>query len=180
MSRLLRWMSRVWPIRHPRGSVSSACRLAPRGRRISLRRSSKEHINITSICRSRHLQAGGRARSRAATITQPFPVQQLVIRDALAGHDLLVQSPTGSGKTLAFGIPMVERLDARARGTAAPWSSPRPASSPARSSTSSARSPAARGLKIAAVYGGVGFGPQIKAARDAPTSSSPPPAASRT
>ena len=45
----------------------------------------------------------------ARNITEPFPVQQMVIRDALDGHDLLVQSPTGSGKTLAFGIPMVER-----------------------------------------------------------------------
>ena len=44
-------------------------------------------------------------------ITKPFPVQQLVVRDALEGRDLLVQSPTGSGKTLAFGIPMLERLE---------------------------------------------------------------------
>ena len=51
-------------------------------------------------------------------ITHPFPVQQLVVRDALAGHDLLVQSPTGSGKTLAFGIPLVERLSPAA-GTGA-------------------------------------------------------------
>ena len=35
----------------------------------------------------------------------------MVIRDALAGHDLLVQSPTGSGKTLAFGVPLVDLLD---------------------------------------------------------------------
>jgi superfamily II DNA/RNA helicase len=34
--------------------------------------------------------------------------------DALAGRDLLVRSPTGSGRTPAFGIPMVDRLDARA------------------------------------------------------------------
>jgi superfamily II DNA/RNA helicase len=39
-------------------------------------------------------------------IAQPFPVQEMVVRDALAGRDLLVQSPTGSGKTLAFGIPL--------------------------------------------------------------------------
>src|SRR5664279_4275556 len=43
-------------------------------------------------------------------ITEPFPVQQMVISDALAGHDLLVQSPTGSGKTLAFGIPIVDLI----------------------------------------------------------------------
>ena len=47
----------------------------------------------------------------ARDIIQPFPVQQLVIRDALDGHDLLVQSPTGSGKTLAFGIPLVDLIE---------------------------------------------------------------------
>jgi superfamily II DNA/RNA helicase len=41
-------------------------------------------------------------------ISEPFPVQRLVIGDVLAGRDVLVKSPTGSGKTLAFGIPMVK------------------------------------------------------------------------
>jgi len=42
-------------------------------------------------------------------ITEPFPVQRLVIGDVLAGRDVLAKSPTGSGKTLAFGLPMVDR-----------------------------------------------------------------------
>ena len=54
----------------------------------------------------------------ARGITQPFPVQQLVVEDALAGHDLLVQSPTGSGKTLAFGIPTVDQIEPK-RGISA-------------------------------------------------------------
>jgi ATP-dependent RNA helicase RhlE len=99
-------------------------------------------------------------------ITHPFPVQQLVVRDALAGHDLLVQSPTGSGKTLAFGIPVLERLSPQPGRVSALVLAPtrelagqivdefRPVAE-------------TRGLKIAAVYGGVGFGPQIKAARRA-------------
>ena len=41
-------------------------------------------------------------------------------------------------------------------------SSPRPASSPTRSSTSSTSIARARNLRIAAVYGGVGFGPQMQ------------------
>ena len=40
---------------------------------------------------------------------RPFAIQELVLPDALAGLDILAQSPTGSGKTLAFGIPLVER-----------------------------------------------------------------------
>ena len=43
-------------------------------------------------------------------ITAPFPIQALVMPDALAGRDVLAESRTGSGKTLAFAIPIVERL----------------------------------------------------------------------
>ncbi|MBN9623024.1 MAG: DEAD/DEAH box helicase, partial [Actinobacteria bacterium] len=53
---------------------------------------------------------------RARSITEPFPVQEMVISDALDGHDLLVQSPTGSGKTLAFGVPLVDVLEPGAWG----------------------------------------------------------------
>src|SRR3954464_6871955 len=52
----------------------------------------------------------------ARAIDRPFPVQEMVIRDALAGHDLLVQSPTGSGKTLAFGVPLVDLIDPGSKG----------------------------------------------------------------
>jgi len=52
-------------------------------------------------------------------ITEPFPVQRLVIGEVLAGHDVLVRSPTGSGKTLAFALPLVERIAADAARPAA-------------------------------------------------------------
>ncbi len=99
-------------------------------------------------------------------ITQPFPVQQMVIRDALAGHDLLVQSPTGSGKTLAFGIPLVDRIEPGAKGLSALVLAPTRelASQIVDELDSIARS---RDLHVAAVYGGVGFGPQVKAAQRA-------------
>jgi ATP-dependent RNA helicase RhlE len=99
-------------------------------------------------------------------ITEPFPVQQLVVRDALAGHDLLVQSPTGSGKTLAFGIPMLERIQPGRAETGGLVLAP--TRELAGQIVEELRSVAsARGLEIAAVYGGVGFAPQIKAARRA-------------
>ncbi len=99
-------------------------------------------------------------------ITQPFPVQQLVVRDALAGHDLLVQSPTGSGKTLAFGIPVLERLSPGSGTVGALVLAP--TRELAGQIVDELRPLAeVRGLRIAAVYGGVGFGPQIKAARRA-------------
>ena len=99
-------------------------------------------------------------------IESPFPVQESVIPDALAGHDVLVKSPTGSGKTLALGIPLVERIDAGDDRAAALVLAPtrelvsqlveelRPLA-------------AARDLSVAAVYGGVGIEKQAKLARRA-------------
>jgi superfamily II DNA/RNA helicase len=101
----------------------------------------------------------------ARDITQPFPVQQMVIRDALAGHDLLVQSPTGSGKTLAFGIPMVDCLEPGGGLSALVLAPTRELASQIVDELDSIA--AARRLRIAAVYGGVGFGPQSSAARRA-------------
>jgi superfamily II DNA/RNA helicase len=43
-------------------------------------------------------------------ITEPFPIQQLTIPDALAGRDVCGKAKTGSGKTLAFGLPVLQRL----------------------------------------------------------------------
>ena len=99
-------------------------------------------------------------------IDQPFPVQQMVVRDALAGHDLLVQSPTGSGKTLAFGVPLADRLEPGAKGPTALVLAPtRELASQIVDELESIAE--ARRLRIAAVYGGVGFGPQSAAAKRA-------------
>jgi superfamily II DNA/RNA helicase len=99
---------------------------------------------------------------RAGGVEQPFPVQERVVPDVLAGRDVLVESPTGSGKTLAFAVPIVERV--RRDG-------PRPAAlvlAPTRELASQIVEEAqplarARGLRVAAVYGGTGFGAQIAA-----------------
>jgi superfamily II DNA/RNA helicase len=103
---------------------------------------------------------------RARSITQPFPVQEMVVRDALAGRDLLVQSPTGSGKTLAFGIPMVDLIQPQGNGPSALVLAPTRELAGQIVVELEALAKARR-LKITAVYGGVGFGPQIAAARRA-------------
>jgi superfamily II DNA/RNA helicase len=43
-------------------------------------------------------------------ITDPFPIQEATIPDALSGRDVLGRGRTGSGKTLAFGLPLIARL----------------------------------------------------------------------
>ncbi len=45
--------------------------------------------------------------------TELFPIQAQAIFPLLDGKDVIGQAQTGTGKTAAFGIPMIERLDAR-------------------------------------------------------------------
>jgi ATP-dependent RNA helicase RhlE len=106
-----------------------------------------------------------RALSRR-DIHTPFPVQELVIPDAIAGVDVLARSRTGSGKTLAFGIAIAERVEPDA---------PRPHALvlvPTRELAVQVVEEmtdvlAARDLRVASVYGGVGIPVQAKAAAKA-------------
>lgn len=41
---------------------------------------------------------------------EPLPVQEAVIPEILAGHDVIVKAKTGSGKTASFAIPIIEEL----------------------------------------------------------------------
>jgi superfamily II DNA/RNA helicase len=96
-------------------------------------------------------------------ITEPFAIQQLVIADVLAGHDVLAKSPTGSGKTIAFGAPIADRIEANDRRPAALVLAP--TRELASQIVEDIRPLAhARALRIAAVYGGVGI---VKQAREA-------------
>jgi superfamily II DNA/RNA helicase len=99
----------------------------------------------------------------ARGITTPFPVQHLVLPDALAGDDVLAKSPTGSGKTLAFAVPMVERIDASDRRAAGLVLVPTRelATQIVDEMRDLARS---RALTVAAVYGGAALARQSKAA----------------
>jgi superfamily II DNA/RNA helicase len=95
-----------------------------------------------------------RALSRRS-ITAPFPVQRLVLEDVLAGRDVLVKAPTGSGKTLAFGIPLVERIQAGPGPTGLVLAPTRELA--AQIVTELDHLAGAKGLRVAAVYGGVGI-----------------------
>jgi len=96
-------------------------------------------------------------------ITEPFPVQRMVVADVLAGRDVLVKSPTGSGKTLAFALPLVERIESTdARPAALVLAPTRELASQI---TEEIRALAhARALRVTAVYGGVGIQRQAQEA----------------
>jgi superfamily II DNA/RNA helicase len=96
-------------------------------------------------------------------ITEPFPIQQAVIADVLAGRDVLVRSPTGSGKTLAFAVPLVERIAANDARPAALILAP---TRELVTQIAEEMQPiaAARALRVATVYGGVGLQRQSREA----------------
>jgi ATP-dependent RNA helicase RhlE len=103
---------------------------------------------------------------RAGGVTKPFPVQAQTVPDVLDGRDVLVKSPTGSGKTLAFAVPLVELIERADHKPAALVLAPTRelALQIVEETKPLAR---ARGLHVAAVYGGTGFGAQVAAVRKA-------------
>ncbi len=102
----------------------------------------------------------------ARSIHEPFRIQALVLPDALAGLDVLAKSPTGSGKTLAFAVPIVERTTtADARPSALVLVPTRELAAQVSAELESLVP--AKGLKVAAVYGGVPLNAQAKRAASA-------------
>ena len=102
----------------------------------------------------------------ARSIHEPFRIQALVLPDALAGIDVLAKSPTGSGKTLAFALPIVERT---ASGDARPSALVLVPTRELCSQVTAELESLARvkGLKVAAVYGGMPLKAQAKRAATA-------------
>jgi uncharacterized protein (TIGR02996 family) len=99
----------------------------------------------------------------AQGIETPFEIQGRVLPDALAGQDVLAKAPTGSGKTLAFGIPLVERVDPNGPTPSALVLVP---TRELAAQVGEVLEPlaAARGLRVATAYGGVGLHDQAKKA----------------
>jgi ATP-dependent RNA helicase RhlE len=100
------------------------------------------------------------------SITKPFPIQAHVLPDALAGLDVLAQSPTGSGKTLAFAVPIVERTAPSDRHPSALVLVP---TRELAAQVTAELEPlaAARNLVVASAYGGVPLGKQARRAKAA-------------
>ncbi len=93
----------------------------------------------------------------------PFPIQAAVLPDALAGRDVAGRGPTGSGKTLAFGLAMAANVGPA--GRRAPTGLVLAPTRELASQIADALRPLAErdGRKVAAIFGGVGYGPQRRA-----------------
>ena len=93
-------------------------------------------------------------------ILKPFEIQKLTLTDGLEGHDICGRAPTGSGKTIAFGIPLIansKRGEPNYPGSLILA----PTRELAEQIFSELRSLAGK-TKVGVVYGGVGYGNQIR------------------
>jgi ATP-dependent RNA helicase DeaD len=95
-----------------------------------------------------------------------MPVQEKAIPYLLAGRDLIVQSKTGSGKTGAFLLPLIEKLDTTDDAPQALILTPTRELARQIHATFQEAVDHRTGLHAVAVYGGVGYGPQVKAFRE--------------
>ena len=98
-------------------------------------------------------------------IDTPFPIQAATLVDGLAGRDVCGRAPTGSGKTLAFGLVIADKVTKAApnRPTALVLVPTRELAA----QVAAVLAPLARtrNLRVATVYGGVGYGEQKGALR---------------
>ena len=98
----------------------------------------------------------------------PSPIQARIIPHLLRGSDVLGQAQTGTGKTAAFALPLLARIDAgRAQVQVLVLAPTRELAQQVAAAFGryGVRIP---GLRVLAVYGGQGFGEQIKVLRRGP------------
>ena len=100
-------------------------------------------------------------------IAEPFPVQAATIPESLMGLDICGKAPTGSGKTLAFGIALAVKVLKSKPGRPHGLVLVPTRELAAQVAKEVAMLCAGGGITVAAVYGGAGYGPQVKAARAA-------------
>ncbi|HEX2022261.1 MAG TPA: DEAD/DEAH box helicase [Candidatus Thermoplasmatota archaeon] len=96
---------------------------------------------------------------------EPSPIQREAIPVALQGRDLIGQAQTGTGKTAAFGIPLIERIDPRKKHVQVLILVPTRELAEQVAGELNEIGQYKR-VDAVAVYGGAGFGPQLKAFKE--------------
>jgi ATP-dependent RNA helicase RhlE len=96
---------------------------------------------------------------------RPTPIQEQAIPPAVQGRDLLACAMTGSGKTAAFVLPILNRLAAKPRGTTRALILTPTRELAAQIHTHLEQLAMHTPVTGAAVFGGVGMGPQEHALR---------------
>jgi ATP-dependent RNA helicase RhlE len=102
---------------------------------------------------------------RELGFTRPTPIQEQAIPPALAGRDVMAGAMTGSGKTAAFLLPILHRLAGKPRGTTRALVLTPTRELAAQIAEHLEALALHTPLSGAAVFGGVGMGPQEHAFR---------------
>ncbi len=111
------------------------------------------------------LDPGLQRALRELGFPRPTPVQKDAIPPALAGRDVLACAMTGSGKTAAFLLPIVQRLIPKRRGVTRALVLTPTRELAAQIDEHLAELAIHTAVRGAAVFGGVGMGPQEHAFR---------------
>lgn len=123
-------------------------------------------VDFLSFNFSKPIQAG----IITAGYQTPTPIQSRAIPPVLEGRDVMGLAQTGTGKTAAFALPILERLlsdNARKRGPARVLVLAPTRELALQIHESFITLGKQTGFRSAAVFGGVGFNPQVKALRNA-------------
>ena len=96
---------------------------------------------------------------------EPTPIQRSAIPPLLEGRDLVGQAATGTGKTAAFALPLLHRISALGRNAGQPSAL---ILVPTRElamqvATAVHKYGRALGTSVLPIYGGQGYGPQLRA-----------------
>ena len=103
--------------------------------------------------------------TRELGFTRPTPIQEQAIPPALEGKDVLACAMTGSGKTAAFALPILHRLMPKKRGTTRVLVLTPTRELAAQIEQHFSQLATHTPIAAAAVFGGVGMGPQEHAFR---------------
>lgn len=103
----------------------------------------------------------------ARGISTPFEIQAAALPDGLAGHDVCGKAPTGSGKTIAFGLVLAVRLQKSKPGQPGGLVLVPTRELAIQVAKEIGLLCEGTDLRVASVYGGAGYGPQVKAVRGA-------------
>lgn len=118
-----------------------------------------QHMSFSEL----GLQAGLLKAVAAMGYTDPTPIQEQAIPVALTGRDILGCAQTGTGKTAAFILPSLQ-VSERGKGIGTLVVTPTRELAGQIEEVARAASKFT-GHRIAAVYGGVGYEPQVKKLR---------------
>ena len=98
----------------------------------------------------------------------PTRVQELAIPPMMEGKDILAKAPTGTGKTYAFGIPMITQIDRRSEAVQGLVLAPTRELALQIGDELRSLLTHVEGIRVAVLYGGQKFEPQLKQLRRKP------------